>query len=166
MRVLILKITEIVTSIQVQSVCLKDLKRIPTNPIRPYSGPIRWTKLKKTSVLIKTFYSSVRLPFSTVFIWWQVNIHVPAKLSKSRFYKLFLYSFESVDMSDIKVLSDAVNVFEFGADIGYKQNLQCIRIMKFLRQSFYKTKQSRAFVDDGGSQYIPWKRTLMYIMTP
>jgi hypothetical protein len=29
-------------------------------------------------------------------------------------------------MSDIKGFSDAVNVFEFGADIGYKQNLQCI----------------------------------------
>jgi hypothetical protein len=33
-----------------------------------------------------------------------VNIDVPAKLSKSMFYKLLLYSFDFVDMSDIKGL--------------------------------------------------------------
>jgi hypothetical protein len=41
------------------------------------------------------------------------TIHVPAKLSKSMFYKLLLYSFDSVDMDDIKGLPDAVGVLEF-----------------------------------------------------
>jgi hypothetical protein len=66
----------------------------------------------------------------------------------SYLFKLLLYSFDSVDMSDIKGLSDAVGVLEFVADIGYKKNFQCIRITKFPRQSF-KTKHSRAFVDNG-----------------
>jgi hypothetical protein len=42
---------------------------------------------------------------AAVFIRWQVDIHVPAKLSESMFYKLFLYSFDSINMSDIKMLA-------------------------------------------------------------
>jgi hypothetical protein len=50
---------------------------------------------------------------------------VPAKLSKSKFYKFVLNYFDSVDMSSIwhiKGLSDVVGVLEFGADIDYKRD--------------------------------------------
>jgi hypothetical protein len=64
---------------------------------------------------------------------WQFDIHVPAKLSESMFYKLFLYSFDSINMSDIKKLPlDTVGVLKFRADIGDIRNLQCIRISEFL----------------------------------
>jgi hypothetical protein len=85
------------------------------------------------------------------------HVHILAKLTESVIYKLFLYSFDSVDMmSDIKGLPDGVGVLEFRGNI---QNLQRMRISKFLLQAFYKAKHSGTFVDDRIQWALPaWVR--------